>query len=87
VSGGPDEGTPRWFTLLLVLLAAPGLLFMHFVGATPSGTTARTLAWLYPLYAAASAICAHICYPDRRELAWILAVLLAMSDAAMWLIA
>lgn len=75
---------PWWFTVLLVLLCVPMFSFVSFVAATPPGSTARILAWAYPVYVPLSAVCAWMCYPDRRELAWILTVLLALCDAGMW---
>lgn len=76
--------TPWWFTALLVLAALPMFSAVYFVAATPAGSEAKWLSWLYPAYVVISAVCAWICYPDRRALAWILLILMILSDAGMW---
>ncbi len=87
MSAAPQGGrAPVWFVLLLVVLSLPLFSFIYFIGATEEGTTARALAWMYPIYVVMSAVCAYICYPDRRELSWILVVLLGARDAGMWLL-
>lgn len=78
----PAAHTPLWFTALLVLLALPAFSTLYFASAVPDDL--RWLAWLYPGYLVLSAVCAHICYVDRRALAWIIAALMAMCDAVMW---
>lgn len=82
--GGP---TPWWFTLIIIIVSVPMFSFLYFVSATPDGSEARMLAWLYPAYIVIAAVCSWICYPDRRALAWILVTLMALSDAGMWALA
>ena len=82
----PLKRAPWWFITLMVLLALPLFSLLYLVNHTPEGSIDRVLAWLFPLYAVLSAVCACICYPDRRELAWILAALLAASDVCMLLL-
>lgn len=83
-AGNPRGSTPWWFTLIILAVSLPMFSFLYFVGATPDGSEARTLAWLYPAYIVIGAVCSWICYPDRRALAWILVILMALSDAGMW---
>lgn len=69
---------PWWFTVLIVLAAAPMLLFPGM--ETAAEGQMGTLMWLFPVYMVIASVCAWVCYPDRRELAWILLALMALSD-------
>ena len=66
---------------MLPAIAFPSLLYL-----TATDSAARTLAWFYPFYVLASGISAYICYPERREISWILLVLMILSHLAMWLL-
>lgn len=76
--------TPWWFTALLAVLALPLCATLYFATSVPEDV--RWLAWLFPAYLVLSAVCAHICYADRPALAWIIAALMALCDAGMWLL-
>lgn len=78
------ERTPLWFGIILVILVLPIFSTPFFLTNTPPDTQARLLGWFFPAYGVISAVCAWICYPDRRALAWILAVLMLLSDLGMW---
>ena len=78
--------TPLWFTAIIIVAVLPILLTPFMIAGTAPDSPARTLAWFYPAYLIASALCAYICYPQRRETAWIVFVLMILSDAAMWLL-
>jgi hypothetical protein len=78
--------TPLWVTIIIIVAALPLVLTPLMLTATGADSPARTLAWFFPAYLIVSAVCAHICYPQRRETAWILIILMFLSDAAMWLL-
>lgn len=80
------QPTPWWFIALAVILAIPVLSTPMLYAATEPDTQARLLTWLYPFYGIGSAVSACLCYRDRRALAWILLILLALSNAGMRLL-
>ena len=43
------------------------------------------MGWLYPAYVVISGICAWMCYPRRRALAWILVALVLLTDIGLFL--
>lgn len=75
---------PLWMTVLIIVCMLPVLAFPSLLSAAPSDSGPETLLWLYPLYVIASGVCAWICYPARKEVAWILLILMILSHAAMW---
>jgi CDP-diglyceride synthetase len=77
---------PIWLTAIIIIAMLPLLAFPFMLTSTPSDSPARTLAWFYPAYLIGSAICARLCYPQRRELTWILIILMLLSDCSMWLL-
>ena len=77
----------RYFAILLVLLALPLFSTPLLLGAATATSPLRLFAWSYPFYLIASAWCAWRVYPRRPDLAWILAILMVLSTAAMWWLA
>lgn len=78
------RGVPPKVTILIIVFMLPVLAFPTLLSLTPAGSAARTFVWFYPVYVIAAGICARICYPERRDVMWILLVLMALSHAAMW---
>lgn len=75
---------PLWAKLLVIAAVLP-------LGSYPwllaySSRSAAAFLVFYPLYIVASAICAWICWDDRREIYWILIVLMFLTDIAIWFI-
>lgn len=83
-----DNGghAPAWMTIAIIACMLPVLAFPVLLANTAADSPARTFTWFYPFYVLASGICARICYPDRREMTWILLALMLLSHAAMWLL-
>ncbi len=77
-----ERKTPWWFKLLVVVMMVPVLGFPTLLSAADVAETPVTLlGWLYPACVLLSGVCAWICYRQRPELAWILLVLMALSNA------
>lgn len=72
-----------WFRILLIVLALPVFAYPALLSAD-SDPTMRTLLWAYPLYVLGTVACAWALYPARKEVAWILAVLLLLSQIAIF---
>ena len=79
-------GVPVWMLVAIIVCMLPALAFPSLLAKTVSDSPARILAWFYPFYVIASGVCAYICYPERREVSWILLVLMILSHAAMWVL-
>ncbi len=77
--------TPVWMTVLIILMVIPVVPFYILTGASDANTEEiRYLIKIFPAFVILSGVCAYLSYPGRRELAWILIVLLALSYLAMW---
>lgn len=85
---GPDgplrPRRPWWFTLILVLLVLPSFGMPWLLVSAPTGSLLMTLVKLYPLYLLGSAVCAWLSYPQRREVAWILVAMMALTTSALY---
>ncbi len=77
---------PWWFTVILIVMVFPAFGMPWMLASAPVGSMLLTLIKLYPAYLALSAVCAWLCYPQRRELAWILVALMALSSSALLII-
>lgn len=77
---------PLWMKIVIICCMLPVLAFPSLLAATQADTPARTIVWLYPFYVLASGLCAWIYYPVRREMSWILIVLMLLSHAAVWIL-
>lgn len=75
---------PAWMTVLIIVCMLPVLAFPSLLAMSPADPGAGALIWLYPFYVIASGVCAWICYPARKEICWILLILMLLSHAAMW---
>lgn len=73
-----------WITVLIVICMLPVLTFPSMLSLTHADTPARSLAWFYPIYVIASGVCARICWPDRKEITWILLIMMILSHIGMW---
>lgn len=75
---------PLWAKLLIIASALPVLAYPWLLSASAADTEERTFLWFYPIYVVASVICAWICWPERREVYWILIVLMLLTHAAIF---
>ena len=77
---------PVWMIIVIIVAMLPVLSFPALLAKTFSGSPERTFVWLYPIYVIASGVCAWICWPERKDVCWILIALMLMSHAAIWLL-
>lgn len=84
------EYTPGWIKLVIGLSALPLLWWpvslLHDSGFVMDGMK-RVLMMLFPLYAILSLGFAWHCRHERREVMWVLLVLLWLSYAAIYALA
>lgn len=84
------EHTPRWIKVLIGLSVLPLLWWpvslLHDTGFLFSGTK-RVLMMLFPFYAILSLGFAWHCRNERREVMWVLLVVLWLSYAAIYALA
>ncbi len=80
-----SKKTPRWFVGVIIASMLPMLFLMpaasHVLGAY-FGSENNVAGWFFPIYTVLSGICAYLCYPERRAVAWIL-ILLMVTAALM----
>lgn len=79
-----NKKTPRWFLWVVIILMLPLLAFPWLISAAPSGT--GMFVWFYPIYVVTSGWLAYNCYVSRREIAYILLVLMVLSHVSMWML-
>lgn len=72
--------------IVIIMAMLPALAFPTLLAMTSPDSSQRTFVWLYPFYVIASGVCAWICWPDRKDVSWILIILMLMSHAAMWML-
>lgn len=77
---------PWWFTMILILLVFPSFGMPWMLASAPAGSLLHTLVKLFPFYLLGSAVCAWLCYPQRRELSWILVALMVLSSSGLMII-
>ncbi len=77
---------PVWMIIVIIVAMLPALAFPKLLAMTAPDSGQRTLVWLYPFYVAASGAFAWICWPERKEVSWVLIVLMLMTHAAIWLL-
>lgn len=82
----PRHRVPAWMTIIIIVCMLPLSAFPLLLASAPSQPGPETLVWLYPFYVIASGVCAWICWPARKEISWILLVLMLLSHAAMWIL-
>ncbi len=82
----PRPKTPLWVTVVIIICMLPVLAFPSLLSMTAADSTARTFVWFYPFYVIASGVCAWICWPQRRDVMWILLALMVLSHLAMWIL-
>lgn len=75
---------PWWFTAILVLFVAPAFGMPWLLVSAPPHSLLTTLIKLFPAYLLVSAVCAWLAYPQRREVAWILVALMALTSGALY---
>ncbi len=75
---------PRWLIIMVIILMLPLLAYPTMLGLMPDNGANVTLLKLYPLYVLLSGWCMLMCYPARRDVMWILVILVILTHASMW---
>ena len=78
-----NERTPWWMGMIIAAMMIPALILPFSMNGISDDPTVKYLTYFYPAYVIATGICAWMCYPQRKTLAWILLVLMLLSHAAM----
>lgn len=87
MSGRGDVGRPRWVVVMAIAFALPVLAFPTLLDIMPGNGINITLLKIYPVYVLVSCFLAWMCYPQRRDMMWILFILVLLSHAAIWSLA
>ena len=77
---------PAWVTVVIIICMLPVLAFPTMLSMTMPDSPARTFVWFSPFYVIASGVCARICWRQRRDVMWILLILMLLSHLAMWML-
>lgn len=83
---GKYSNMPLWAKIVIIVAALPVLAYPWLLSASAADSEERTFLWFYPIYVVASVICAWICWPDRREVSWILIIIMLFSHASILLL-
>lgn len=78
---------PLWFSAICIVMCLPALLLPFAGGMEPVRQALGVLFTLFPVYVCSSALCAWLCMPQRRDVAWILIALAALAYLALTLLA
>lgn len=80
-------GRPKWVAVIAVAFALPLLAFPVLMDMIPDDGINVALLKIYPIYVIVSCVLAWMCYPQRRDMMWILLILVLLSHASMWSLA
>lgn len=77
--------TPKWMTLVIILISLPLFSFPALLGRCPENAeAARTLVWIYPFYMLLSGWLAWKAYPQRPYVSWLLLAVMILSTIAIY---
>lgn len=80
-----NDKCPWWFITIVIIAASPVVLFPMMLTGTRQDSD-RLFVWLFPAYVVIAGLCACLSYSQRPWVAWVLVVLMFLTDAAMWLL-
>lgn len=72
--------------MIIAAMMIPALILPFSMNGISEDPTVKYLTYFYPAYVIATGVCAWLCYPQRKALAWILLALMLLSHAAMMLL-
>lgn len=78
----PKQRPPAWFTIVVLVMMIPILFYIPLVIGmfdTPGSFEMDTVGFVtlfFPIYALLSGWLSYQCYPERKEISWILLGLL-----------
>lgn len=79
-----ESKTPRLLLWIVILLMSPALVLPVLLSRTPEEF--KLFLWFYPVYVLTTGYLAYQCYASRREMTYILLILLVLSHFAMWML-
>lgn len=77
---------PVWFTLIVIVNALGGLCLMLPAARVLDSAYGLDMGWLEPVFVVLASICAWVCYPSRRALAWILEALVLLQSIMLLIV-
>ena len=77
-----ESKTPRLLLWIVIILMLPALALPVLLSRTPEEF--KMFVWFYPVYVLTTGYLAYQCYLPRREMTYILVILLVLSHFAMW---
>ena len=80
------ERIPGWFIAVCVLVCVPALFLPFLPDMEAVKEKLGMLMTFYPVYVICGALCAGMCYVQRRAVAWILIGLVVLSHLALFLL-
>lgn len=86
---GPEQQqrTPIWFVVVVIVALLPVFQFPALLSLCPQGDeSVKLMIWIYPVYEAVAGWLAWRVWPARRELSWILVVLMVLTHCAAWML-
>lgn len=84
-----EKRVPSWFLILVVIAALPAVMTpaLILMASEPLPESKKLFFWLFPFYLVVAAYLAYECYGRRTVMAWILLVIMLLTDGAMWMLA
>lgn len=79
-----DSKTQRLLLWIVIILMSPALVLPVLLSRTPEEF--KLFLWFYPVYVLTTGYLAYQCYATRREMTYILLILLVLSHVAVWLL-
>ncbi len=77
---------PLWMTILIIVVMLPVLSFPFMLSHCPEDGGIKTFVWIYPIYVIAAGFLSYQCYPQRKEITYILLVLMVLVHIFLWVL-
>ena len=85
--GGPlKPRRPWWLTLIIILLILPAFSTPWLLADAPGESILEMLVKWFPAFLLLAGACAWFAWPQRHDVAWILLVIMLLSDATLFML-
>lgn len=85
--GGPlKPRRPWWFTAILIILVFPAFFLPWVMAEAPQGSTLQLMVKWFPAFLLLAAFCAWFSYPQRKDVAWILVMIMVLATGTLYII-
>ena len=81
-----DKKVPIWLTILIVICSLPVVMLPYLLSQASAEGGIKTFLWIYPIYTIASAYLAYQSYANRREMTWILLIIMILTHLSIFLL-